>query len=48
MLRGGLPIPNEVLDEIFEELSMDGRRRGETLDIREFASLANSMSHRIN
>ena len=48
MLRGGLPVPNEVLDEIFEELSMDGRRRGETLDIREFASLANSMSHRIN
>ena len=48
MLRGGLPILNEVLDEIFEELRIDGRRRGETLDIREFASLANSMAHRID
>lgn len=48
MLRGGLPIPNEVLDEIFEELRMDSRRRGETLNIQEFASLANSMSRRMD
>ena len=48
MLIGGLPVPDKVLDEIFEELGMDARRRGETLDIREFASLANSMGHRID
>ena len=47
MLKGGLPVPNVALDEIFEELGIDGRRRGETLDILEFASLANSMNHRI-
>ena len=47
MLRAGLPVSNGVLDEIFEELRIDGRRRGETLDIREFASLANSINHRV-
>ena len=47
MLRGGLPVPSEALDEIFEELRIDGRRRGETLNIREFATLANTMSQRI-
>lgn len=47
MLRAGLPVSNGVLDEIFEELHIDGRRRGETLDIREFASLANSVNHRV-
>ena len=47
MLRGQLPVPSGMLDEIFEELGMDGRRRGETLSIREFATLANSMSDRI-
>ena len=46
ILRGGLPVSSEVLDEIFEELSIDSRRRGETLDIGEFASLANSINHR--
>ncbi len=47
LLRGGLPVSNGILDEIFEELRIDGRRRGETLDIREFASLANSINHRV-
>ena len=47
MLRARLPVSNGVLDEIFEELHIDGRRRGETLDIREFASLANSINHRV-
>lgn len=47
LLRGELPIPSDMLDEIFEELGMDGRRRGETLGIREFATLANSLSDRM-
>ena len=51
LLRGEFPIPSGMLsgmlDEIFEELGMDGRRRGETLGIREFATLANSLSDRM-
>ena len=48
MLRAGLPVSSGGLDEVLEELRIDGRRRGETLDIREFASLANSINHRID
>lgn len=44
MLRGGLAVSSEVLDDIFDELRIDGRRRGETLNILEFASLANAVS----
>ena len=44
ILRGCLLVPSEVLDEIFDQLGMDGQRRGETLDIWEFANLANHMS----
>ena len=44
MLKGGAPAPGEVLDEIFEALGIDGNRRGETLDIREFAALANAVA----
>ena len=47
LLRGEFPIPSGMLDEIFEELGMDGRRRGETLGIREFATLANSLRDRM-
>lgn len=47
LLTGGMSVPNVALDEIFEELGIDRRRRGETLDIVEFASLANSMNHRM-
>ena len=48
MLKGGAPAPIETLDEIFEELGLDGGRRGETLDIREFASLANAVSRKMD
>ena len=48
MLKGGMPVPDAALDEIFKELAIDSGRRGETLDIREFASLANAMNRRMN
>ncbi len=47
LLKGGAPVSGEVLDEIFEALGIDGNRRGETLDIREFAALANAISRRM-
>ncbi len=44
LLRNNVPIPAEVLDGIFDRLEIDPRRRGETLDIVEFAAVANSIA----
>lgn len=44
LLRNNVPITAEALDCIFDQLAIDPRRRGETLDISEFAALANSIA----
>lgn len=44
LLRNNVPIPVEALDGIFDRLAIDPRRRGETLDISEFAAIANGIA----
>ena len=44
LLRNNVPITAEALDCIFDQLAIDSRRRGETLDISEFAALANAIA----
>ena len=44
LLRSGVPIAGEALDASFAQVGIDSRRRGETLDITEFAALANSLA----
>ena len=44
LLRSGVLIPVEELDAIFDQVGIDSRRRGETLDITEFADLANRLN----
>ena len=48
LLRNNVPITAEALDCIFDQLAIDPRRRGETLDISEFAALANSITELAN
>ena len=48
LLRNNVPITAEALDCIFDQLAIDPRRRGETLDISEFAALANSIAELTN
>ena len=48
LLRNDVPIPVEALDDIFDQLAIDPRRRGETLNISEFAALANSIAELTN
>lgn len=40
---GIMKTPKSALNEIFEETGIDGKRRGETLSIEEFAILANAI-----
>ncbi len=44
LLRSGVLIPVEELDAIFNQVGIDSHRRGETLDITEFADLANRLN----
>ena len=44
LLRNNVPITAEALDCIFDQLAIDSRRRGETLDISEFAAIANAIA----
>ena len=48
LLRNNVPITAKALDCIFDQLAIDPRRRGETLDISEFAALANSIAELTN
>ncbi|MCZ6680427.1 MAG: 16S rRNA (adenine(1518)-N(6)/adenine(1519)-N(6))-dimethyltransferase RsmA [Candidatus Poribacteria bacterium] len=48
LLINGVPIAVDALDAIFDQLAIDPRRRGETLDITEFAALANGISRRMS
>ncbi|MEQ8154000.1 MAG: 16S rRNA (adenine(1518)-N(6)/adenine(1519)-N(6))-dimethyltransferase RsmA [Clostridiaceae bacterium] len=41
-------LKKEDLEEVFTEAGIDQRRRGETLSIQEFGSLANSLHNKIN
>ena len=43
LIRSGLSIPPEILDDAFKRLQLDSQRRGETLSIAEFADLANCL-----
>jgi 16S rRNA (adenine1518-N6/adenine1519-N6)-dimethyltransferase len=40
LLRSGLSMPSEILDAAFKRIQIDSQRRGETLNIAEFADLA--------
>ena len=43
LLKNGVFISTDVLNAVCDQLAIDPRRRGETLDIAEFAALANSL-----
>ena len=43
LLKNGVSISADTLNAVFDELAIDPRRRGETLDIAEFAALANGL-----
>ncbi len=47
LLRSGVPIPVDALNVVFDQLAIDPQRRGETLDIAEFATLANGLNQQI-
>ncbi|MDE0185177.1 MAG: 16S rRNA (adenine(1518)-N(6)/adenine(1519)-N(6))-dimethyltransferase RsmA [Candidatus Poribacteria bacterium] len=44
LLKNNVPITAEALDSVFDKLEIDPRRRGETLEISEFAALANGIA----
>ena len=48
ILRSALSVPGTLLDEVFDQLGIDGQRRGETLAIQEFASLANCINRKLD
>lgn len=41
-----MKVPKADLKEVFETTGIDGGRRGETLSIEEFATLANAIAKR--
>ena len=48
LLKNGVSISADVLTTVFEQLGIDPQRRGETLDIAEFAALANGLHRELN
>ena len=48
LLKNGVSISVDTLNAIFDQLAIDPRRRGETLDIAEFAALANSVHQQLS
>jgi 16S rRNA (adenine1518-N6/adenine1519-N6)-dimethyltransferase len=48
LLKSGVPISSEALGDVFEQTRIDGRRRGETLSLDEFAALANRLNSALN
>ena len=48
LLKNGVSISADTLNAIFDQLAIDPRRRGETLDIAEFAALANSVHQQLS
>lgn len=48
LLKNNVPITAEALDSVFDKLAIDSRRRGETLEISEFAALANGIAELTN
>ena len=47
LLRSDVSIGRDVLEATFDQLAIDSRRRGETLSIDEFATLANALNQQI-
>ncbi|MFQ6042557.1 MAG: 16S rRNA (adenine(1518)-N(6)/adenine(1519)-N(6))-dimethyltransferase RsmA [Candidatus Poribacteria bacterium] len=43
LIRSGLSIPSEILDTAFKRAQIDSQRRGETLNIAEFADLVDCL-----
>ena len=43
LLKNGVSISAEAFNTLCDQLDIDPKRRGETLDITEFAALANSL-----
>ena len=48
LLKNNVPITAEALDSVFDKLAINPRRRGETLEISEFAALANGIAELTN
>ena len=48
LLKNGVFISAEVLNAVFDQLGIDPQRRGETLDIAEFAALANGLHQQLS
>ena len=48
LLKNGVSISADALNTIFDQLAIDPRRRGETLDIAEFAALANGVHQQLS
>ena len=47
LLKNGVSISADTLNAVCDELAIDPRRRGETLDIAEFAALANGLHEQL-
>ena len=45
-LTGGLGIEKTIIKEVLESVDIDPKRRGETLDLIEFAKLSDAMTDR--
>ncbi len=48
LLKNGVSISADTLNAVFDQLAIDPRRRGETLDIAEFATLANGLHQQLS
>lgn len=48
LLKNGVSISADALTTVFEQLGIDPQRRGETLDIAEFAALANGLHRELS
>lgn len=48
LLKNGVSISANALTTVFEQLGIDPQRRGETLDIAEFAALANGLHRELS
>ena len=48
LLKNGVSISVDVFNAVCEQLAIDPQRRGETLDIAEFAALANGLHQHIS
>ena len=48
ILSSSISVSPRLLDKVFDKLGIDGQRRGETLDVGEFASLTNCINQELD